>query len=273
VQIDDQSSVHNFHLKDLTNAPNPHLDYKTGTGCQGQFFWNVSFEATSTINTDYEFKSDADPDNLREIVTSHLYPPDGDPPPPPGPPPAECPDGGPPPPAPPAPPPPPMPDFQMIVGPGSSIGVYTNDGRRVTRIPPGTYSIQVHDFTTVHDFHLKGPGVDEKTGVEEIEHPIWNLTFSVGTYTFHCDVHPSIKGTLTVAVGAPPPVLCHVPKVVGKLYATARRKIKQGHCKVGKVRRAHSTRARNKVVRQSPKAGRKLARGSPVNLVVSSGRG
>ena len=61
VQIDDRSSIHNFHLRDLTFG-GTHLDYQTGVGCQGRFFWTVTFEATILQNDDYEFFSDNDPD-------------------------------------------------------------------------------------------------------------------------------------------------------------------------------------------------------------------
>jgi plastocyanin len=71
----------------------------------------------------------------------------------------------------------------------------------MTRIPPGTYTIQVHDLSTTHDFHLTGPGgVDRRTDVGEIEHPIWTVTFRAGTYTFKCDVHASMKGTFVPRV-------------------------------------------------------------------------
>ena len=167
-----------------------------------------------------------------------------------------------------------MPDFIFTVGPDQKIGTFYSDGRRMTRIPPGTYTIQVHDLSTSHDFHLTGPGVDKKTSVADIEHPIWTVTFRAGTYRFKCDVHATaMKGSFVVAVGAPPPVRCSVPRVVGKTLSLARRMIRARHCAVGRIRRARSARARGKVVSQKPRAGRHLARGSPVNLVVSRGRG
>ena len=281
VQIDDRSSTHNFHLRDLTFG-GTHVDYRTGTGCQGTFYWTVTFEATLQQNVDYEYLSDANPGELRSLVTAH--PPAGDPPPPPppGPPPAECLTGPPPPPPPPGPPPPPtppppppgVPDFIFTVGPDQKIGTFYSDGRRMSRIPPGTYTIQVHDLSTTHDFHLTGPGVDKKTSVADIEHPIWTVTFRAGTYRFKCDVHAAaMKGSFVVAVGAPPPVRCSVPRVVGKTLNRARRMIRARHCVVGRVRRARSARARGKVLSQKPRAGRHLARGSPVSLVVSRGRG
>jgi len=64
------------------------------------------------------------------------------------------------------------------------IAAFYADGRPVTNLPPGTYTIQVHDLSAAHNFHLTGPGVDEKTSVGDIEHPVWRLTLRVGKYTF-----------------------------------------------------------------------------------------
>ena len=69
-----------------------------------------------------------------------------------------------PPPPPPPPPPPQLPDLIMTVGPGQTIGAYYADGRRATRVPPGEYTIQVHDLSTTHNFHLTGPGRRREDG-------------------------------------------------------------------------------------------------------------
>jgi hypothetical protein len=133
----------------------------------------------------------------------------------------------------------------------------------------------VHDLSTSHDFHLTGPGVDLKTSVEEIEHPIWTVTFRAGTYTFKCDVHTSaMRGSFVVAAGAPPPpTRCRVPRVIGMSLGPARRAIRARHCAVGRIRYTRSARPRGKVASQSPRAGRRLARGTRVNLIVSRGPG
>ena len=96
---------------------------------------------------------------------------------------------------PPPPPPPAQPDLILTVGPDPRIAAFYADGRPVTNLPPGTYTIQVHDLSATHNFHLTGPGVDEKTSVGDIEHPVWRLTLRAGKYTFKCDVHPTIKGS------------------------------------------------------------------------------
>jgi hypothetical protein len=74
----------------------------------------------------------------------------------------------------------------------------------------------------------------------------------------------------------PPPVpkrKCIVPKVAGKPLATAKRKIKTAHCRVGKVAFVRSKpKQRNLVLRTTPRAGKRLAIGAKVNLVVGRGR-
>jgi uncharacterized delta-60 repeat protein len=73
-------------------------------------------------------------------------------------------------------------------------------------------------------------------------------------------------------VGALAP--CKVPSVLGKTLAAARTSITRAECKVGKVTRKRSKRAKKgRVISQSPRAGASLPNGSKVNLVVSKGRG
>jgi PASTA domain/Divergent InlB B-repeat domain len=81
--------------------------------------------------------------------------------------------------------------------------------------------------------------------------------------------------TATFTVPPPPPPIvrrCRVPRVVGRRLAAARRLIVRAGCRVGRVRRARSTRARGRVVRQSPRAGALVRRGTRVHLTVSRGR-
>ena len=66
----------------------------------------------------------------------------------------------------------------------------------------------------------------------------------------------------------PPPVVrCVVPRVIGLTLRKARTRIRARHCSVGRIRRARSRRA-GRVIAQSPRPGRRLARGTRVNLVV-----
>jgi hypothetical protein len=77
----------------------------------------------------------------------------------------------------------------------------------------------------------------------------------------------SAATTVTIA-----PVRCVVPRVIGKTLARAKRAIKKGHCRPGKIGHAFSRRVRTgRVLSQRPKPGRRLRSGAPVNLVVSRG--
>jgi hypothetical protein len=269
IEIHDLSIAHNFRISDLT-WDGTHYNRVTGFNGDGDPTWTgtecwlVPLELRSGIETaDYEWRSDQDPNYRRGIAINH--PPLAPPPPPPP--------GGPPPPPPPPAPPPQLPDLIMTVGPGQTIGAFYADGRRATRVPPGEYTIQVHDLSTTHNFHLTGPGVDEKTEVDEIIHPVLRLTLRTGTYTFKCDVHPTIRGTLVVSTTAPPVPKCKVPRLVGKTLSRARRMIRAARCSVGRIRRVRSKRARGRVASQRPRAGRVLTAGTKVNLAVSRGPG
>jgi uncharacterized delta-60 repeat protein len=67
---------------------------------------------------------------------------------------------------------------------------------------------------------------------------------------------------------APPPVRCLVPRVIHLRLAAARSRIKDGHCRVGRIRRVRAPRFRGRVIAQSPRAGKRLTRGARVNLVL-----
>ena len=72
------------------------------------------------------------------------------------------------------------------------------DGEPVTELPAGDYVIQVSDPSDVHNFHLRGGTVDEKSSVPDAEDVVFELTLDAGTYTYTCDPHPSMTGTITV---------------------------------------------------------------------------
>jgi beta-lactam-binding protein with PASTA domain len=58
-----------------------------------------------------------------------------------------------------------------------------------------------------------------------------------------------------------------VPRVVGLTLAKAKAKLRKGHCRVGKVRRARSSKP-GRVIGQSPRPGVKKPNGFKVKLVV-----
>lgn len=94
------------------------------------------------------------------------------------------------------------------VGRGDAFIITLKDAnnQNVTHLDPGTYTINVNDESTVHNFHLSGPGVDQATQIETTSTAQWTVTFTDGTYTFKCDAHPTqMVGTFTVGTPPPPP--------------------------------------------------------------------
>jgi hypothetical protein len=102
------------------------------------------------------------------------------------------------------------------VGPDFQIGLSFDDGTPVTNLPAGTYTIQVKDLSDQHNFHLFGPGIDQKTEIATASEATWTVTFQdQNGYSFQCDAHSSLTGTFTVgALAAPPPVTTHTPDPV-----------------------------------------------------------
>jgi plastocyanin len=85
-------------------------------------------------------------------------------------------------------------------GPGFTIEVSQN-GQDAETVKAGTYTLEVEDKSNQHNFHLIGPGVDEKvTDVPFVGDKSVTVTLQKGTYTYQCDPHASsgMKGTFTV---------------------------------------------------------------------------
>lgn len=76
----------------------------------------------------------------------------------------------------------------------------------------------------------------------------------------------------TLCPATRPPVRCRVPRVVGLRLAQARARIKRANCRVGRLRYVRSTRARGRVLTQSPRPRASRARGTRVHLTLSRGR-
>jgi plastocyanin len=85
------------------------------------------------------------------------------------------------------------------VGPGFDISLTTADGKAVTTLPAGSYTIVVDDQADIHNFHLTGPGVDSMTDVSGTGTVTWNVDLQAGSYHFQCDPHAStMNGDFTV---------------------------------------------------------------------------
>jgi hypothetical protein len=78
--------------------------------------------------------------------------------------------------------------------------------------------------------------------------------------------------TATITTTLPLPG-CTVPDVRARTLAAARRALAAKFCRTGTVKRAYSTKVKaGRVISQKPVAGKRLPRGSKVDLVVSRGR-
>ena len=59
-------------------------------------------------------------------------------------------------------------------------------------VKAGTKRIKIEDKSAIHNFHLKGPGVNKSTSVGFIGERIWTVTLKPGKYTYWCDPHSSM---------------------------------------------------------------------------------
>jgi len=87
-----------------------------------------------------------------------------------------------------------------VVGEGDAFSITLKDstGAPVTTLKAGKYTVKVKDASKIHNFHLTGTGVEEKTTVPEVTDVTWNVTLVAGTYTYKCDPHAKMTGSFTV---------------------------------------------------------------------------
>ena len=85
------------------------------------------------------------------------------------------------------------------VGPGFTISL-KYEGEKVKKLDPGTYVLAVNDKSSIHDFHLMGPGVNKVvTAVSFTGTKTVTVKLKKGTYTYQCDPHSTaMRGTFTV---------------------------------------------------------------------------
>lgn len=91
-------------------------------------------------------------------------------------------------------------------GDAFTISLRTASGGSVDNIPAGEYEIEVTDHSEHHNFHLNGPGVDQRTTEGFVGTVTWRVTLQNGRYTFVCDPHATqMRGSFTVGIPTPPP--------------------------------------------------------------------
>jgi plastocyanin len=68
------------------------------------------------------------------------------------------------------------------------------DAKKVTKLKAATaYRFVISDRSSIHDFHLSGPGFNRVlTGVEYIGTKSFVLRLKKGTYRFVCDPHSGV---------------------------------------------------------------------------------
>jgi len=75
-------------------------------------------------------------------------------------------------------------------------------GKRLTapaHLAAGRYAITARDSSAIDDLHLKGAGVDRKTGVAFKGKAHWTVTLKAGTYRVFSDAHRSLARKISVS--------------------------------------------------------------------------
>jgi len=92
-----------------------------------------------------------------------------------------------------------VPKLTGTVGPGFTISL-KKAGVNLKAAKAGRYSLTVADKSGIHNFRLKGPGVNIATSVIRTGTKTFAFTLKRGTYTFVCDPHSSsMKGSFKVS--------------------------------------------------------------------------
>jgi plastocyanin len=87
-----------------------------------------------------------------------------------------------------------VPTYNGTVGPGFTITM----AKKPTKA--GKIKLVVADKSSIHNFHLTGPGVNVKTSVSSTGSKTFSITLKKGTYKFVCDPHAStMKGSFKVS--------------------------------------------------------------------------
>jgi len=79
----------------------------------------------------------------------------------------------------------------LSVGPGQHIAA-------PAKLTPGRYAITARDSSTTDNLHLKGKGVDRKTGIAFKGKVRWTVTLKAGAYRVFSDAHRTLTRTITV---------------------------------------------------------------------------
>ena len=86
-------------------------------------------------------------------------------------------------------------------GPGFHI-VLTKSGKPLKVAKPGSYSLTVSDKSSLHNFHIFGPGLNKVvTTIAFVGKKTVSFKLKKGTYTYQCDAHAALgmKGRFKVS--------------------------------------------------------------------------
>ena len=93
-----------------------------------------------------------------------------------------------------------VPKLRGTVGPG--VRIQLNHGaKRVTTLRAGIYPLVVSDRSSIHDFHISGPGLNKVvTGVAFVGTSTIKMKLKRGIYRYGCDPHRTLmRGRFTVS--------------------------------------------------------------------------
>jgi plastocyanin len=165
VSVDDRSDFHNFHLF------GPGVDQMTEVESIVMVTWNVQL-----VDGTYTFRCDAHPGTMKGTFTVGNVPP---------------------------PPPPPEKLNGKVTARTISLKS-ASTGSKVRSVVEGTFKVAVNDATKTQNFHLRGPGVNRKTGVKARKKVTWTLALTPGKYTYRSDKKRRLHGSFTVTAAPAP---------------------------------------------------------------------
>ncbi len=88
--------------------------------------------------------------------------------------------------------------LQATVGQGSFLTLRL-DGKTVTKLKTGKYTVAVADKSTKDNFHLSGAGVNKSTAVAKREDATWIVTLTKGVYRYSSDGSSKKRGSFRVS--------------------------------------------------------------------------
>jgi plastocyanin len=154
IEVDDLSEEHNFHLQ------GPGVDRATEVGETGKQTWNVTF-------TDGTYFYACDPHSGLMHGSFTVGTPAASTPP------AAA-----------------SKKLFLAAGPRYTITLKTPAGKTAKSVTLATYTVVVHDRSTIHNVHLVAPGFDRRTTVRFVGTKTWKVKLAkTGTLRFQCDPH------------------------------------------------------------------------------------